>query len=67
MTTPKPDRLAREIAEMASAQCRLGIEALPSEMWEPNKLTAETMENTARGEDVHKAKNAADLFRQLGI
>ncbi len=33
----------------------------------PNALTAETLEKSARGEDIHKAKDAKDLFAQLGI
>jgi DNA-damage-inducible protein J len=40
--------------------------ALPFDL-KPNKLTRETMRKTARGEDVHKAKNADELFDQLGI
>ena len=34
---------------------------------EPNKLTRTTMEKADRGEDVFHAKDADDLFRQLGI
>lgn len=41
--------------------------ALPFEMRVPNKLTAETLAKSERGEDVHYAKDAADLFEQLGI
>jgi DNA-damage-inducible protein J len=33
----------------------------------PNALTQETMAKSARGEEVHRAKDAADLFRKLGI
>jgi DNA-damage-inducible protein J len=33
----------------------------------PNALTAETLEKSERGEDVHRAKDAADLFHRLGI
>jgi DNA-damage-inducible protein J len=40
--------------------------ALPFDL-KPNKLTRETMRKTAQGIDVHHAKNAADLFRKLGI
>lgn len=40
--------------------------ALPFEL-KPNKLTRETMRKSARGEDVHRANNAADLFKQLDI
>ena len=41
--------------------------ALPFELRVPNKLTAETLAKSERGEDVHHAKDAADLFKQLGI
>lgn len=33
----------------------------------PNKLTQETIEKAERGEDIFHARDAADLFRQLGI
>ena len=41
--------------------------ALPFEMRIPNKLTAETLAKSERGEDIHHAKDANDLFEQLGI
>ena len=41
--------------------------ALPFEMRVPNALTAETLTRSDRGEDVHHAKDAKDLFGQLGI
>ncbi|MDP2195150.1 MAG: type II toxin-antitoxin system RelB/DinJ family antitoxin [Rhodocyclaceae bacterium] len=41
--------------------------ALPFEMRVPNKLTVETLAKSERGEDVHHAKDAKDLFEQLGI
>ena len=40
--------------------------ALPFDL-KPNKLTRETMRKTAQGEEVHQAKDAADLFKKLGI
>ena len=40
---------------------------LPFEMKVPNRLTAETLAGSERGEDVHQAENAEDLFDQLGI
>lgn len=40
--------------------------ALPFDL-KPNKLTRETMRKSARGEEVHRAKDAADLFKKLGI
>jgi len=41
--------------------------ALPFEMRVPNRQTAETLARSERGEDVHHAKDAQDLFEQLGI
>ncbi len=41
--------------------------ALPFEMRVPNALTAETLTRSDRGENVHHAKDAKDLFLQLGI
>ena len=41
--------------------------ALPFEMRIPNKLTAETLEKSERGEDVYRANDADDLFHQIGI
>ena len=40
---------------------------LPFEMRVPNALTAETLARSDRGEDLHHAKDAKDLFGQLGI
>jgi DNA-damage-inducible protein J len=33
----------------------------------PNALTVETLNKSARGEDVHHASNADELFRDLGM
>lgn len=33
----------------------------------PNALTAETLAKSERGEEVYKAKDTEDLFKQLGI
>ncbi|RAW87482.1 type II toxin-antitoxin system antitoxin, RelB/DinJ family [Photorhabdus laumondii subsp. clarkei] len=41
--------------------------ALPFEMRVPNKLTAETLAKSDRDENIHQAKDADDLFDQLGI
>jgi DNA-damage-inducible protein J len=41
--------------------------ALPFEMRIPNKLTAETLTRSERGEDIHHAKDADDLFDQLEL
>jgi DNA-damage-inducible protein J len=40
--------------------------AIPFDL-NPNKLTRETLRKSARGEEVHRAKDAQDLFDQLGI
>ena len=37
----------------------------PFELHRPNALTAQTLAKSERGEDVHHAKNADDLFEQL--
>jgi DNA-damage-inducible protein J len=42
-------------------------QAMPFEMQIPNALTAETLRKSERGEDVHHAEDAEDLFKQLGI
>jgi len=41
--------------------------ALPFDLCTPNALTAETLAKSERGEDVHPAEDADDLFEQLGI
>lgn len=41
--------------------------ALPFDMRVPNKLTVETLTKSERGEGIHHAKDANDLFGQLGI
>ena len=41
--------------------------ALPFEMRVPNALTAKTLGKSDKGEDLHHAKDADDLFDQLGI
>ena len=41
--------------------------AVPFAVKAPNALTAKTLRKSARGEDVHKAKNAKGLFKKLGI
>lgn len=40
---------------------------LPFEMRVPNALTAQTLAKSERNENVHKAKDEADLFDKLGI
>jgi len=40
---------------------------LPFGTEEPNALTRKTLEMVDRGEDLHRAKDADDLFAQLGI
>lgn len=41
--------------------------ALPFDMRVPSELTANTIANSEKGVDVHTAKDADDLFNQLGI
>lgn len=41
--------------------------ALPFEMRIPNKLTTKTLTKSEQGVDVHLAKDAEDLYGQLGI
>ncbi|MBU0498499.1 MAG: type II toxin-antitoxin system RelB/DinJ family antitoxin [Gammaproteobacteria bacterium] len=41
--------------------------ALPFEMRVPNRLTTETLTKSERGEDVHHARDADNLFEQLDI
>jgi DNA-damage-inducible protein J len=41
--------------------------ALPFEVKEPNAVTARTLRKAERGEDVVRSRDAADLFRKLGI
>ncbi|EOU4284625.1 type II toxin-antitoxin system antitoxin DinJ [Escherichia coli] len=41
--------------------------ALPFDLREPNQLTIQSIKNSEAGVDVHKAKDADDLFDKLGI
>jgi DNA-damage-inducible protein J len=41
--------------------------ALPFELRIPNKLTAETLEKSERGEEIHEAKNLEELFEKLEL
>lgn len=41
--------------------------ALPFDMRVPNELTAKTIDASEKGIDVHKAKDADDIFNKLGI
>ena len=40
---------------------------LPFEMKVPNRLTAQTLAKSERGEDMHQAEDAEDLFDKLSI
>ena len=51
---------------MALIQVARG-KAIPFAVKVPNALTEETLRKSARGEDVHAAKNAEELFEKLGI
>ncbi|WP_420959874.1 type II toxin-antitoxin system RelB/DinJ family antitoxin [Brucella sp. IR073] len=70
------DSAAKALAEMGlsvSDYIRMALvrvardKAIPFPVKVPNAATVETMEKTARGEEVHKAKDANDLFKQLRI
>jgi DNA-damage-inducible protein J len=41
--------------------------AIPFPVKVPNAVTVETLRKSERGEDVHTAKDAEDLFRDLDI
>lgn len=41
--------------------------ALPFEMRIPNQLTVDTLAKSDHGKDLHRAKNAEDLYKELGI
>ena len=42
-------------------------QGIPFDVKIPNKLTVETLAKSDRGEDIYSAKDADDLFNQLGI
>ena len=42
-------------------------QGLPFEMRVPNRITAETLAKSERGEDLHRAKSADAMFDELGI
>ena len=41
--------------------------AFPFEMRVPNKLTAEALAKSERGEDLHHPENLETMFKELGI
>lgn len=41
--------------------------AVPFTVKAPNALTAKTLRASAKGKQIHRAKNADDLFKKLGI
>jgi 16S rRNA processing protein RimM len=60
----KIDLKAKRV-EMALPEGLVELNA-PSDL-KPNQLTQETMHETTQGKEVHQAKDAADLFKKLGI
>ena len=60
----KIDLKAKRV-EMALPEGLVELNA-PSNL-KPNQLIQKTMRKTAHGKEVYKAKNAADLFKKLGI
>jgi DNA-damage-inducible protein J len=74
--TETKDEAARALAAMGlsvSDYIRMALirvardKAIPFPVKVPNSLTAETLRKSERGEDVHAAKDAGDLFKKLGI
>ncbi|WP_320203918.1 type II toxin-antitoxin system RelB/DinJ family antitoxin [Agrobacterium rosae] len=74
--TETKDIAAKALADMGlsvSDYIRMALvrvardKAIPFAVKVPNAETVTAMEKTARGEDVHRAKDAADLFKQLEI
>lgn len=75
------DRKTKEQATKALAEMGLSVsdyirmalvhvahdKAVPFQVQVPNTLTAKTLRKSERGEDVHTARDADDLFEQLGI
>jgi DNA-damage-inducible protein J len=70
------DEASKVLATMGltvSDVCRMALtrvayeKRLPFSDPEPNELTRETIEKAERGEELHYAKDADDLFRQLSI
>jgi DNA-damage-inducible protein J len=74
--TETKDEAAKALAAMGlsvSDYIRMALirvardKAIPFPVKVPNSLTAETLRMSERGEDVHAAEGADDLFRKLGI
>ena len=74
--TRTKDLAATALAEMGlsvSDYIRMALirvahdKAVPFAMKVPNALTARTLRKSARGEDVHTARDAKELFGKLGI
>ena len=74
--TKTKNQAAKALAEMGlsvSDYIRMALirvarsKAVPFPLEAPNALTAETLRKSERGEDVHNAKDADDLFDQLDI
>ena len=70
------DQAAQALAEMGlsvSDYIRMALirvahdKAVPFQVKIPNAATAETLRKSERGEDIHTARDADDLFKQLGI
>lgn len=67
------ENILKEIGLTSSEAVRLFYrqielnQGIPFDVKIPNKLTANTLTKSDRGEGVHQAKDANDLFDQLGI
>ncbi len=73
-TKDEATKILAEIGLTTSDVCRMAIKAVVRERKlpfkterVPNDLTVQTLEKTDRGEDLYRAKDVEDLFRQLGI
>ena len=65
-------RVLAGIGLTVSDACRMTLTRIAREKKlpfadEPNELTRETLERIERGEDLHYAKDADDLFGQLSL
>ena len=70
------EQAAKALAEMGlsvSDYIRMALirvahdKAVPFQVKIPNAVTADTLRKSERGEDIHTARDADDLFEQLGI
>ena len=58
--------MATKVEVKKKNEASVNEKAFPIDL-KPNALTFATIRKSMNGEDVHRAKDANDLFRQLGI